>query len=105
MSLLLILAVMLGIGASAGRDTVFAIGKGVVRDEYARVRKGPSVTAEIAAVLKGGQEVFILAEENDFYQIVVQTPGEALQGYMKAGCIYQETFFQKRRKIELTTHP
>lgn len=91
------LAVMLGIGASGGRDTVEAdaIGIGVLRSDYVRVRKGPSTSAEIAAVLRGGQEVTVLAEENGFYQIIAEIEGEeTVEGYVKESLIDMKVYFR-----------
>lgn len=91
------LAVMLGIGASGGRDTVDAdaIGIGVLRGNYVRVRKGPSTSAEIAAVLRGGQEVTVLAEENGFYQIIAEIEGEeTVEGYVKESLIDMKVYFR-----------
>ncbi len=98
------LAVMLGIGASGGRkaDHAIGIGRGEVMNEFVRVRKAPSTSAEIAAVLRGGQEVTILGVENGFYQIIAEIagdgekPGETVEGYMKMDLIYKVTYFLKK---------
>lgn len=91
---LFMLAVMLGVGAcsSGGREDVDI--RGVVGDDFLRVRKYPSLSAEMVAVLKKGQEVTILAEENGFYQIIVQIENKAedsdetVEGYVKMECIF-----------------
>lgn len=92
------LAVMLGVGASGGRDTADAdaIGIGVIMGEVVRVRKAPSTSAEMVATLKGGQEVTVLAEENGFYQIILKIEGgETVEGYMKESLISMKEYFNK----------
>jgi len=97
----LVLAVMLGIGASGARKADHAIGRGEVMNDFVRVRKAPSTNAEIAAVLRGGQEVTILRVENGFYQIIAEIEGdgeksgETVEGYMKMELIYKVTYFLK----------
>lgn len=91
------LAVMLGIGASGGRkaDYAIGIGRGEVMNEFVRVRKAPSTSAEIAAVLRGGQEVTVLAEENGFYQIIAEIEGEeTVEGYVKESLIDMKVYFR-----------
>lgn len=88
----------LGVGASEERDTGSAIGIGVVTDlaHFVRVRQGPSTTTEIVAVLRGGQEVTILAEEDGFYQIVAEIEGEGedsdeiVEGYIRMDFILRK---------------
>ncbi|MCM1326395.1 MAG: SH3 domain-containing protein [Bacteroidales bacterium] len=64
------------------------IGEGTVIS-IVRVRKAPSVDAEIVDVLEEGQKVNILAEEDDFYQISAQAEGktqdtgETIEGYVR----------------------
>lgn len=102
MACLAALAVMLGLGAPGGRNTVDAIGVGVIINEVVRVRRAPSRTAEIVATLRGGVEVTVLAEENDFYQIIIViegegnapgAPGVIVEGYVRADLILLEEFF------------
>ncbi len=100
---LAMLAVMLGVGVSGGRkaDQAIGIGRGEVMNDFVRVRKAPSTNAEIAAVLRGGQEVTILGVENGFYQIIAEIEGdgeksgETVEGYMKMELIYKVTYFLK----------
>lgn len=99
---LVMLAVMLGVGVTDGRKADHAIGRGEVMNEFVRVRKAPSTSAEIAAVLRGGQEVTILGVENGFYQIIAEIAGdgeksgETVEGYMKEELIYKVTYFLKK---------
>lgn len=105
------LVVMLGVGVHGGkyadRDSVndeenmIGIGIGVVTGDIARVRKGPSVTAENVAALRGGQEVTVLSEENGFYQIVIETEGgETVEGYMKKELIRMIVYFHKNSELK-----
>lgn len=95
---LVMAAAMLGFGASGERDTAPAIGIGVVTDwvHFVRVRQGPSTTTEIVAVLRGGQEVTVLAEEDGFYQIIAEIEGEGnesdeiVEGYIRMDFILLE---------------
>ena len=93
------LAVMLGLGTAGRRNTADAIGIGVIMGEAVRVRQAPSRTADIVAVLRGGLEVTVLAEENDFYQIIAEIEGEErepdviVEGYVKAELISLEKLF------------
>lgn len=110
--LLLILTAMLGFGAFGGRDAVAdaveaetgsaendVMGIGVTHS-LLRVRKGPSLTAEIVTVLRAGQEVTVYAEENGFYRITAEVEGEAegsvetVKGYVRM----QNIFLKKDEK-------
>ena len=79
--------VMLNLCA-CGSDDKTAIGEGVVM-HLVRVRREPSVDAEIVTVLKEGQKVSILEEYDDFYQIFIQAEdetqdtNEAIEGYVR----------------------
>lgn len=98
-TLILMLVAMLGFGACGGRDAetgsaekdVIGIG---VTDSFLRVRRRPSLTAEIVAVLRPGQEVSVFAEENGFYRITAEAEGEAeesgetVSGYVKMTLIF-----------------
>lgn len=83
--------VMLNLCA-CGSDDKAAIGKGVAM-HIVRVRREPSVYAEIVTVLKEGQEVSILEEDDDFYQIFIQAKdetqdtNEAIEGYVRKASI------------------
>lgn len=107
---LAMLVVMLGVGVHGGKyadrdsanDEENMIGIGVVTGDIARVRKGPSVTAEFVAALRGGQEVTVLSEENGFYQIVIETEdGETVvEGYMKKELIRMIVYFHKNSELK-----
>lgn len=71
----------IGIGVAEKRNTRCVIGVGVVTNlaDYVRVRQGPSTATEIVAVLRSGQEVTILAEEDGFYQIAARIRDEGAE--------------------------
>ncbi len=99
-SLLLILAVMLGIGVSDSRDTADedAIGIGVIRGDIVRVRKAPSTSAEMVAVLRGALKVTVLAEENGYYRIIAEIEGEEpVEGYMREELVDIKVYFHKKQ--------
>ena len=97
-ALLLMVVAMLGFGTCSEGDAVANVvdaetgsaeedimGIGVTC-AILKVRKAPSLTAEIVAVLKSGQEVTVFAEENGYYRITVEIDGEAgetVNGYAK----------------------
>lgn len=108
LALLLMFAIMLVFGVCSGKhvvDTVTGpaekdvIGIGAT-DFFLRVRKCPSLNAEIVAVLRPGQEVTVLAEENGFYRITAEVEGEAegavetVKGYARM----QNIFLKKDAK-------
>lgn len=87
---LVTLVIMLGFGVRSGRDTVPANDVGVVTADFLRVRQAPSTQAYIVAVLRRGQEVTILAEEDGFYRITAEAEGQegevggTVKGYVAA---------------------
>ena len=100
-SLLLMLTAMLGLSICGEGDAVADVadaetgpaekdvmGIGVTLS-ILKVRKGPSVTAELVAALNSGQEVTVFEEENGYYRIAIEIEGEAegsvetLEGYVK----------------------
>lgn len=58
---------------------------GFVNTDALRVREEPTADAEVVALLQKEQKVNIMAEQNGFYQISIQTQeaGEILEGYVK----------------------
>lgn len=99
LSCLAVLVVLLGLGAFHRQGIVDAVGTGVIMNEFVRVRRAPDPNAEIAAVLRGGQEVTILADENNFYQITAEIKengkesGEIVEGYVRKDLILLKTIF------------
>lgn len=89
--LVCLFVVMLNLCA-CGSDDKTAIGKGVV-ERSVRVRKEPVSDGEIVTVLEEGQEVSILEEYDDFYQIFIPAKGgtqdtkEAIEGYVRKNFI------------------
>lgn len=73
---------------ACGSDDKTVIGEGTIIS-IVRVRKAPSIDAEIVDVLEEGQKVSILAEQDDFYQISAQVEGEiqdadeTIEGYVR----------------------
>lgn len=54
-------------------------------DDALKVRKDSNDDAEVVALLKNGEKVQILSEENEFYEISVETSDDEdiLRGYVK----------------------
>ena len=60
-------------------------GTGIVNTDTLNVRSEADADAEIISLLKRGAVIKIIAEENDFYQIIVEDPddNDNLTGYVK----------------------
>ncbi|MDE7274719.1 MAG: SH3 domain-containing protein [Lachnospiraceae bacterium] len=58
---------------------------GIVNTDALKVRSGADADAEVLSLLEQGAVIKIIAEENDFYQIVFegQDGNEDLTGYVK----------------------
>lgn len=77
------------LGDNAAKNELTDETMGFVNAYALKVRKEPSVDAEVVALLKEEQEVHILAERDDFYQVSIRIQSETgesdeiLEGYVK----------------------
>lgn len=76
-------------GGSAAKNEVTDETMGFVNADVLKVRREPSADAEIVALLQKEQKVSILAEQDEFYQVLIQAgegaeePDTVLEGYVK----------------------